>query len=579
MRKSLLLGSVVILGATTMQALPTAPQSLPKQTITKISPDGRYVVCEEYGVMMITDLETDNQYVYGPESESDMHFYTSGHGKAWSDNGIMVGNTMYDGCPEYWQNGEWHTLPYNADRTIYLTGINADGSMICGIGSVLASDNLDTLVDVVPMIWTLGEDGNWSQPVILPYPEIDFTGRPNQYVYAHVISDDGKTIFGHTHDYSGRFNFPILYEKDEKGEWSYRMVAEELINPNHYEFEDPGEFDMMQPNPETYMNDEQLEDYHDALEAYYASGYQQEYYPDVYDYMTDEMYARYQEDLAFYETKAMEFNELLEKFYINFDKLTYEQPLFSMNVAYMDGKGTMAAMRQDRIVFDDTSIPEGPSQSFCNPYIFDLTTGESAPALIEGVDKFTPTAMTSDGTLLAYGGKLASEAYIKLRDKEWLPLYDYIRSKASEEVKSWMEENICHSFTYMDTDTGMAETYENLPMLGFSCASDDLSIFASSVDTLWDLQDENYSYGYIIPLTGDSAVGTVASDGNISLKALPGAVLALSGKTDVEVYDMQGRRVFAAKDAEGNINTGLAGGIYTVKATYGSDSCVIKALF
>ncbi len=61
MRKSLLLGSVVILGATTMQALPTAPQSLPKQTITKISPDGRYVVCEEYGVMMITDLETDNQ--------------------------------------------------------------------------------------------------------------------------------------------------------------------------------------------------------------------------------------------------------------------------------------------------------------------------------------------------------------------------------------------------------------------------------------------------------------------------------------------------------------------------------------
>lgn len=116
-------------------------------------------------------------------------------------------------------------------------------------------------------------------------------------------------------------------------------------------------------------------------------------------------------------------------------------------------------------------------------------------------------------------------------------------------------------------------------MLGFSCASDDLSIFASSVDTLWDLQDENYSYGYIIPLTGDSAVGTVASDGNISLKALPGAVLALSGKTDVEVYDMQGRRVFAAKDAEGNINTGLASGIYTVKATYGSDSCVIKALF
>lgn len=579
MRKSLLLGSAAILGAASMQALPTAPLSLPKQTITQISPDGRYVVSEENGAMSILDLQTDQHYIYGPESDTDQHFYTSGNGKAWSNNGIMVGNTMIQGTPDYWQNGEWHTLPYTAGRSTYLTGINADGTVICGIGRVLASDKLDTRVDVVPMIWTLGEDGKWSQPQILPYPEKDFTGRSNQYVYAHVISDDGKTIFGHTHDYSGNFNFPVLYEQNEKGEWSYRMVAEELINPNHYEFDDPGDFNEPLPDPTAYMNDEQFEDYQDALAAYYASGYQPEYYPDEYDYMTDEKYAQYLQDCANYDSKAIEFNARLEKFLLVFDKLYDEQPIFSMNIAYMDGKGTMAAMRQDRIVYDDPTNPESTYQSFRNPYIFDLTTGESASSLIEGVDRFTPTAMTSDGTLLAYGGNLSSEAYIKLRGKEWQPLYDYIMSKASEGTKSWMEENIVHTFVYVDTDAGVQESYENLPMLGCTFASDDLSVFASSVETFWDFQDENYSYGYVIPVEGINAVETVASEGSIRVKTLPGAVVALSCKADVEVYDMQGRRVFAAKGAEGNVSTGLANGMYTVKVTDGTDACVIKALF
>lgn len=63
MKKSLLLGVVALIASGSVQA--ATPQKIENFNITCVSPDGRYVVSELYGaVVIIKDLQQDKDYVY-----------------------------------------------------------------------------------------------------------------------------------------------------------------------------------------------------------------------------------------------------------------------------------------------------------------------------------------------------------------------------------------------------------------------------------------------------------------------------------------------------------------------------------
>lgn len=581
MRKFLLFSSAALMGVASAMALPTAPKVLPMQNITKMSPDGRYVVVEAYGSMEIIDLETDKTYIYTAGAEFDEEQYTSGNGRAWSSNGIMVGCTTTIGTPDYWQNGEWKSLPNPDNRQIYLTGINTDGTMICGTVSVIPSDNYPSDLLIVPAYWTLNDNGEWSEPQFLPFPMLDFTGRVNMYVYAHVISADGKTMFGHTKDYSGFRSFPIVYELGEDGKWSYRTVADDLVNPSKYEFpEYPSEDDLPEfPEPTNYMNAEQLEDYNDALANYRENGWDPDLYPEVYDYMTDEMWAKYQEDKVAYDQKAQEYNEKIEAFFTMFYKALDETPDFMMNIIHMDDNATMGVMSQSHKIYEDPDDPWSPVTEYVSPMVFDLKNDTHQLASLEGYDKLNITAMTTNGVMLAAGDNLGATAFIKFPGKDWQDLYDFLKANTTEETGKWMEENLVHTFSFIDQMEGTTQEYKDYKMIGHACCSDDLSLFASAIDNAWDFDDENYTYGYIIPTTYASGVKLTAADSSLKVKAMAGGVIAVSECADIEVFDMQGRRVFNANNAVGDIATGLEAGFYTVKATSGDNTTVVKARF
>lgn len=172
---------------------------------------------------------------------------------------------------------------------------------------------------------------------------------------------------------------------------------------------------------------------------------------------------------------------------------------------------------------------------------------------------------------------------MKLPGADWVPLYDFIKANADEETCNWMKENILHTFDFPNPSTGETMSFVDEPMLGKPCASDDLKTFASYMENWWgtnyDDPDYAYSYGYVIPAVNATSVKGVNAENALSLKALRGGIIVLSEAADVEVYDLQGRRVFSAKGINGNIATGLECGIYTVKATNGTDAKVLKVRF
>lgn len=584
MKKTLLIGACALMGLTAAQALPTAPKTLPTQSITNISPDGRFIVAQDYGNVIITDLVNDKTYEFYADDASNTS-YGAGLGNTFSNTGIMVGNTSTTGDPAYWDasDGEWHLLPNPDGRPIWLTGINLDGTVIVGGGNVIPADNAPEGLLLLPMVWTKGDDGKWSEPVILPHPEIDFSGRTMQYIYAHVVSADGKTIFGHTQDYSGTMNFPILYTKDAEGKWSYKEIATDLINPNHItlpEFREDGPTPI---EPTDYMTAEQKKSYEDAVKIYQDSQYDENLYPDPLDYMTDENRAKYDDDLVAYYKEAEEYNAWIEEYYTLFDKMRDDSPKFVMNSIFMNAAGTLGMMSQDRSVLVDPTDPWSEIIPYNNPFTFDFVTGENKPEIVDGIDVFYPSYMTSDGTLLGYAGSLQEKAMMKLPGADWVPLYDFIKANADEETCNWMKENILHTFDFPNPSTGETMSFVDEPMLGKPCASDDLKTFASYMENWWgtnyDDPDYAYSYGYVIPAVNATSVKGVNAENALSLKALRGGIIVLSEAADVEVYDLQGRRVFSAKGINGNIATGLECGIYTVKATNGTDAKVLKVRF
>lgn len=209
---------------------------------------------------------------------------------------------------------------------------------------------------------------------------------------------------------------------------------------------------------------------------------------------------------------------------------------------------------------------------------FDLATGESR--LFENTLNVAPTTILNDGTILAATPMgVCQQAYIKGAGADtFMPLADYFKEK-NPEAAEWMVKNLTHDY--------QEETFDeqgNVTMIdktgiftGVAFCDNDLNtIFGDTIAYTWS---PDYAYqSYVVTGLSTSVDQVVAS--GFGVRCLQGGRISISGDADtVEVYDINGMKLFSA-DVDGKeIRTNLPKGIYVVKVISGNEEKVIKACF
>lgn len=545
------------------------------EAYTSISSNAKWAAGQiAVGAVTIRNLETNESWQYFSDGGSINYFV--GIGKVVSDNGTVIGATKSDNAC-YWENGKWTDLKVPRPDFVNNTGsITPDGSVICG-GVGLASMATDAQeVMLAPAVWYRQPDGSFGEAVVLPHPKEDFTGRLPQYVTAVAISDDGRVVGGQMTDYTGLIEQPIVYFCDDDGNWSYKLFGMDLINPTGITLPEwPGDFpeDILMPTPEWYMTAEQLEAFMEAFEEWDNTGT-----PPLYqDFMTADKIEEYNQAMKEYLAIFLPWDEKFNAFMDVYRKLLGTANLFSFNNERLspDGKYYLTSINL-------RSSNLGRSKN--TPILFDLETWEyktfnaSAGLLISDI--------TNDYTIFAYSPPPGTDigtrtAYIfpQMADNA-IDLYDYIKG-INPEVGLWMEENMLHEVAIglSGIDTILTE---DMMCTGIPVATPDLSVILTSNSTLsWMDYYVGEVISFIFPTGIEGAgVGSVSEEAESAIRMLADGTLLLAGEyAEVSVYDLSGKKVFAAGGVSGSVYTGLGSGLYIVKATDGSGAVsAVKAL-
>lgn len=535
MKKSLLFLTAVALGAGMLSA--GTPAIYNDYQFTGIAPNGNLAGSFLYGDATIMNPRTGEIYNNYTQSEDAAIYYSEGLGNSVSNTGILLGSSFNISNAAYWKQGNWVTLyapnPHFNNMT---NGITADGLTICGsIGMTPMSLEETATPMMVPAVWELKEDGTYGSVVRLPYPEKDFTGRVPQYVTAISISDDGNTIAGQVHDYSGFMDYPITYTRNEFGDWEYSDEAGiKLVNPKNLKFPEwPGEMPA-QPNLSDFMDPEEIEAWNSDYIDWANNGYEGDA-PELEDYATDEEKAAYQAAMdkwnaayAIWLPKFEAFSEVFNELYDDPDQKAFE---FNSVALTPDGKTYIGTCI--------SSIPN-PDPFGWFPFIevrsiltIDVADGQ---VTTYPMNNMSVTGVATDGTILGvitdgtYGTKRA--AMYLAGSTEVTYLDEYVKTK-NQNLYNWMKENMNFDVEVErydpDTDEVITETV-NMWLTGVPRAAGDLSLFLTTAENVLGLDDYMYStYGYVLPMDYTGGIQGVAVDTDTELP--------------VEYYTIDGLRV------------------------------------
>lgn len=530
MKKLLLLTSVGMLSLTAFPSEVPAPEKLENSFAYAMSPNGQYIVSCGMSGTKLFDLATGKVTDFAEETGD--YTYSPGIANCVSDNGIVVGGPE-SYAPQYWKDGEWHDLelPANSLGGAYSQSITPDGFRICGsVKTAVLNMDDDTLM-LEPCVWSWdAEKGEYGKPLMLPHPEVDFSGRVPQYITALDISDDGKTVIGQVRTATGMIHYPIIYSENEDGEWSYRTLFEDKILPEGVTFpEYPGENPAHYPEYTDYMTADEIEAYNAAFEAWYASGFVLPY-PEYQDYMTPEEFAAYEKALADAEAMTAAWGPKFEAWMdvLNECIITWADFQYNSIRISPDGKqfaNTMLVPGEpdyDEIGF----IPE-----FSNIWVFDIN-GEVV-AKYDQADDYTLTYFANDGVVLASSSSSGLPQSFVLANGKTTGMKDWITSRIPE-YSTWIDENMTFEIErYVeDPETGdWVADYSEATMTGKAYSNPDLSIIALGLDNYWDYMDDGMTCVF------DMKTGSAVSP-----------VRPAEGET--VIYDLNGRRLKNA-DAPG----------------------------
>lgn len=528
MKKFFLLAALTAAGIPTVMAEVPAPVELDDAFIYALSPNGQYAVSSNSYGIKIYDLK-NGQEVYEYIDETGMSMVSCGIGKCVSDNGIVLGS-ISDDAAQYWKDGEWYDLPIPSSVTgvCLSNAITPDASRICGsIGLNPLSLDGDALMQV-PVVWNATADG-YSQPVILPYPEKDFTGRVPQYVTAVDMSADGKVIVGQVTNATGMINYPIIYKEAADGTWSYEIVDEASLIPEGVSFGTyPGD-GPTQPQPREFMSAEEEEEYDAAYQAWVESGYQPDLYPVATDFMTEEEVAEYEAAMEAFNEEYMVWEAAFDAWFDAFEKCLAQNPNFLFNSMRIgpDGK-----------YFGGTVSVEEPGddwwdvKTYIHTWIADVETMKYTK--YDQQDDLNLTYLGNDGVGLASTSvNTASQSWIL---KHGVPqtMYYWMYSQCPE-YAVYMKDNMTFGYESYDWETGESTVVEEL-MSGRAVSTPNLEVMALTVQNIWDYMTDGEAF--IFNVAEASAVNGIEAENN--------------GET--VIYDLQGRK----------LNNAEAPGIYII---------------
>lgn len=534
-----------------------------------LSPDGKWAVgADEMGTMVIFNLTDGSAVLFQADEEAGYEF-SLGKGNAFASDGTIVGSTTLNGTAAYCKDGVWHLLPVpDAEKVNLANGISADGSVIVGsIGNADISLTEDNIMNV-PAVWTRKADGTYGDPEILPYPTEDFTGHKPQYILALCVNPEGNRIISLMHDWTGFVVEPVIFDKGADGKWTCNNMANELINPNNLPVPVyPGESPVA-PNVEDYMSEDQLAAYNAAMEEWRNNGCNPDLYPNAADYMTAEQTAAYNAAVEAYNAAAAEYNQKLEEYQTAMDAILNSGTTFEMNNIAMSSDGSKFALTSIKQIENPDPMGWMPFVDINVPYLF--TFGEDGKATYAAkatTENVALVSLADDGRILGTHTTDAGyeEAWISDTEGNWQTLADYVKSVDTESY-NWMKENMVHSvpvdFNY---ETG-EEIYGDVFLTGLTYGNSDFTVFLGRVGNNWDWEAGVEYYDYLYKIDPNSAIKNVVS-ADFGLTARRGGIIEINGVADAQVYDLQGREVFAVKGASGEVATGLASGVYIIKGT------------
>lgn len=506
MKKLLLLTGMAAIGLGTIAAEDApAPKAFEDVCAYAMSANGEYFVSEAEGGLKIVNVATGKIDVYS--FDGDEGGYTPGIGTCVSNNGIVVG-TSSDDSAVYWKEGEWNLLevPNDAVFANHANAITADSYRICGnIGTAAINYNDDVLMQA-PCVWTWNaEKGDYDAPVLLPHPDLDFTGRVPQYVTAVDIADDGKTIIGQVMNATGMFRYPIIYTENEQGEWSYRLPDEKGLYPEGVEFpEYPGDAPMY-PSYESYMTPEEIEAYNAAISEYYTVGDWNAPYPDFKDFMSAEQYEAYNTEMEKYLVEFDEWYDAYNAWNEVLASITGNNPSYEFNSIRISPDGKKYA--NTIIVEGEMGPNDWYPPMYYHIWVFDIETGEITK--YDQNDSFTLTFLGNDGAAMAVvGQREAPKSYVLkygrcTEMKEWL-------TDAVPEYGTWIEENLTFeigSAFWNDEIEDWDFSYRDETLTGRAYATPDLSKIVLGVENVWDYENDGISV--VFDTLGYAAVTTI----------------------------------------------------------------------
>ncbi len=558
MKKTLLLSGLLAGCAVAAGAFvpPTIQENSMFQTM---SPNGQYVVSDfGYGMVVINDLVAGSITDFLPEGEVEN--FSIGLGNCMSNTGVLLCHTSYQYAPTYWDGSEWKELDHEGKDLMsgwYLNGITPDGSRICGSISNAEISLEDDNTMLLPAVWDRKEDGSYGPLTMLPVPETDLFGGVPQYITANYISADGKVVGGQVVDCTGKMHTPIVYIQDNEGNWTYKLLVQNLFNPDGIQLpENPGDAPDM-PQAGNYMSEDEIAQYEQAYSTWASNGYEGPA-PMPSDFMTDENKAAYDAAMAAWDIELNEWNEKYTVYADAFDSILASSPDFVFNNVILTPDGTKYVCTGLSYVESETSW--WPEEVY-TPWVIDIADGAVVKyETEESIQVFS--APTNDIVMGTNGvGKLPMRGFV-LQNGNVTLIEDYLSSFSSE-LATWIDENMKHSIEIYDFENDVTTTQEML-VTGLPCASSDLSVITVSNDAPW--ASELFCCGYIFEMKNYSGVQNAVADTNIKVKALGGTLHVEGDFTKVEVYDIAGRCVFVS-ETEGEAECSVNSGVYIVKAT------------
>ncbi|MDE6291211.1 MAG: hypothetical protein K2M16_06740 [Muribaculaceae bacterium] len=525
MNKFLLLAGLSALGLSTTAAEIPDPITIVNSNAYYMSPNAQYMVSDGYVGLQIFDLVSGQTYDY-TDGSPEGH-YEASIGRCVSDNGIVLSLSG-----KYWMNGKWYAMkiPSNAGYGCIGSSITPDGKRICGIIGLsgMNPDDSDQLRDV-PFIWNWDETKeDFGQPVKLPYPDKDFTGRTPQMVTAIDISADGKTIVGQVMTALGNIQYPIIYREDAQGEWSYEIPDRDALYLEGYDFPQyPSDEGPSLPSFETYMSGEEVIAYNEAYDAYIRSGYTLPE-PQYQDYMTVSEVEEYERAMAKYtkeyEDWSARFNAWISAYY----RIASTIPGYQFNSIRISPDGQTYA---NTVLVEEEIGNTGYFRQLSYIYVFDIESGSVTK--YEQKDNFIFTYLGDKGVALAVTNLLGEPQSYVLTDGDCIDMRTWITTRIPQ-YDSWMEENMLQGVEVAEFDPELGEeviTYKELVLTGRACATPDLSVITLGVTNVWDFMDEGNTYVF-------------------DMKYGLGVSSVLPDEHERCVYDLSGRRLKNA-DAPG----------------------------